>query len=301
MPAYNQTISADNFEQFAEYQVHEGYFQNAQNLVENEPKKILSDMMPKFLNSLFSHLSDQKSAPAIFESFDKSLKNKDITFYFDKPDFQQKINNLNYGGSVLPAIGDYIYVNNSNLAGGKSSSSVWQSINVNTSIDSSGKISDALTLTRDHKGTNTWPDGINKNFVRLLLLSDTKINNFNPVSGSFEQFFDQGYKNDQKYWLTSEANKEAVNFWMSTKPGEESQLSLEYSPQYSVKTDADFTYVFTAQKQPGANPDQLTLNIVYPQGFTPLNVKNYDNENRKINLSFTLNQDETIKIKFKKN
>ena len=299
MKKYDKSISADNFRSELENEVHESYFDNPANLVENEPKKIISDMMPIFIEKVLSGLGEDNSTK-ILASLSSSLSQKDITFYFTKEDFQQNIEKLNYSGSVVPSIGDYLYINNSNIGGQKSSLSVEESIKLNVNIASNGEITDQLNLQRLHKGKNELPDGINKNFVRLFLSENSRLASFNPVSGSFEQMGDKGLKNGSPYWSGTEAGKLTLNFWMTTNPGQKSELNLSYEPNYVVDTSKDFTYNLTVQKQPGANPDNLNVTIKFPDGFTPTNVKNYDGKKNEINLTFYLDQDKTYKIQFKK-
>jgi hypothetical protein len=299
MTKYDKSITAENFRPELENEVHESYFDKPENLIENEPKRIISDMMPIFIEKVLSGLSDTNSAK-ILASLSNSLSQKDITFYFTKEDFQQNIEKLNYSGSVLPSIGDYLYINNSNIAGQKSSLSVEETVKLTVDISANGKITDSINLQRNHKGKDELPDGINRNFVRLLLPENSSILSFTPVTGSFEQMGDQGYKNNSPYWNGTEAGKSVLNFWMTTNPGQKSELNLSYEPNYKVDTSKDFTYNLAVQKQPGANPDNLNVTIKFPEGFTPANVKNYDSRKHEINLTFYLDQDKTYKIQFKK-
>lgn len=300
MSEYEKVINAENFRSELESEVHNTYFARPGGKEENEPKKIISDMMPKFLAKVFDGLADKEVSPKILASFSKSLKSKDIVLYFNKNDFQERIEKLGYAGKIFPAVGDYIYANNSNIAGEKSSLSMNQTLNLQAKIKNNGKIENSLVIKRKHIGIMEWPDGINKNFVRLLLPQNSNIHKFDPKAGNFEQFFDQGLKDGEYRWTEDLAGKKVVNFWMSTKPGEESIAIFEYEPGYSVETTNDFTYILSIQKQPGANPDDLNLELTYPKGFEPINVKNYDKINNTANLNFKIDHDYTVKIKFKK-
>ena len=301
MKEYSQTITSDNFREVVEREVHTDYFAREGGKEENEPKKILADMMPEFINRLTSSLRDRDKLLDISASLANSLKEKNILFYFANESLEKKINKFNFGGAVMRAVGDYLYVNSSNINGFKSSLNVAESINLDVEIRNDGSIVDSLDITREHKGTNDWPDGLNRNYVRLLLPEDSKIQSFKPVSGNFERYYDQGYKDGNIYWVTGESSKEVVNFWMNTPSGKTSKMSMKYVPNYRVATDDDFNYTLTMQRQPGANPDEVILAVTYPVGFKPTNVKNYDFINRKVTLKYTLTSDQTITINFKKN
>ncbi len=295
-----KTINASNFRSEIEYEVHKGYFESTENMTENEPKKILAVMMPKFTDKLFSSLKDKNTSPAILSSLSKSLKQKDITLYFKNTDFENRLKNLNYSAAINSALGDYFYITNSNIDGAKSSHAVQETVKLDAIISDSGNIKNTLILTRKHNGSNDWPDGMNKNFVRLALPENSKIENFNPVEGYFEQFFDRGLKDGKPFWLTSEFGRNILNFWMTTKPQEESKVEISYSSDYSVNTGGDFYYAINFQKQTGAPIDDIELTLNYPNGFTPENVKNYDDSKNQIILKFKLDQDKMIKIRFKK-
>lgn len=299
MKSYGKTIDSNNFRSEVEYEVHDAYFDTAVGKAENEPKKILGDMMPIFMNKVFAGLSDKKMAIKLLSSLSKSLKQKDITFYFNKSNFQTRIDQLDYSGSVIPSVGDYIYANNSNIDGAKSSLNVNQSLALSVLIKNDGTLTNNLVLTRKHIGTGVLPDGLNKNFVRLLLPEKSTITNFTPISGNYEKFFNQGTI-ENNYYISNEAGKSSVNFWMNTKPGEESEVKLSYVPNYKVSMSDNFEYILNLQKQPGANPDQVSLSLSYPDGYRPVNVSNVDQSKRMINLNLTLDKDRTIKIKFKK-
>lgn len=300
MSDYGKKITAENFRSEMENEVHEIYFDNPENLIENEPKKIIGDMIPILMQKILENLSNDNSGK-ILASLSQSTSSKDITFYFENEIFENDIEKYNLAGSVEKAIGDYLYVNNSNIAGEKSSLSIEETINLNIEIKKDGKIENNINLVRDHKGNDIKPDGYNKNFVRLLLPEDSKVNNFSGVSGNYEQAGDQGFRQEKPYWIGKEAGKSVINFWMNTKPGEKSELNIAYEPNYTISTKDDFTYNLTVQKQPGANPDDLIINLKYPEGFEPENVESFDTKNRLITIPYLLSKDKTFKFRFKKN
>lgn len=300
LPQYNLSINDVNFRKEIEYETHKGYFDREGGKDENEPKKIISDMMPIFINKVFKNLEDKETAGNILSAFSKSLKSKHMLFYFNKTEFQNRLNELNYSGSVYPTVGDYIYINNSNIDGSKSSLSVSQAVKIKVNIQDDGSVQNVLSLKRSHNGTAEWPDGLNKNFIRLLIPEGSQIIKFAPVSGNYEQFFDKGfYENGLQYQVEKEAGKTAVNFWMTTEPGQTSELEIAYNPKIHFDMGNGFSYNLLLQKQPGANSDNVELEIQYPSKVEPQNVINYDDDNHKINLKFDLNKDKSIKINFK--
>lgn len=300
VPEFGKTIDAENFMPEVQHETHAGYFDRPGAEEENEPKKILALMMPKFLSGLFASFKDEKKSAEVFTSLSSSLRQKDLTLYFTNDQFQNRLMKLNYTGAISSAIGDYLYVNNSNIAGQKSSLSVDETVRLNSRITPEGEVVDELDLLRKHNGADVLPDGTNRNFVRLLVPENAEKVNFNMVSGNFEQMMDKGFKNNAPFWLTNDSGKRFINFWMNTKPGEQSEVKISYKTGYKVDLNNDFIYAITFQKQPGALADHIEFELNYPSGFAPENVKNFDHKNSKILIKFDLKEDRTVRIRFKK-
>lgn len=300
LPQYQKTITAENFRTEVEYEVHKGYFEKPDGKQENEPKKILAEMMPLFFDKFFAGFSNSDLTPKLIGSLGRSIARKDVLLYFKDEAQQRSLDKLNLSGGVYPVVSDYLYVNSSNLNGEKSSLSIGEKIRLKVSIMGSGSVENILDLTRRHSGKDEWPDGINRNYIRLLLPDASKVKSFEAKAGNFERAYNAGYFDDKKYWLSDEAGKRAVNFWQSTKPGEESRSVINYTPNYKVDTNGDFNYKLLIQKQPGANPSEVQLELTYPQGFKPQNVKNYDAMNRVVIIKDDLSSDKEYSINFKR-
>lgn len=300
LPQYNEVIDSTNFRSVIEKEVHQDYFTRPGGKEENEPKKILSEMMPVFIEKLTMSLTNPDKFMKVAGAFAQALKEKSILFYFSDASLSAKIEKFNLGGGIKKAVGDYLYINNSNINGFKSSISMNQKIMLSVDISAEGAIANSIELVREHTGSAAWPDGLNRNFVRLLLPEKTILTEFKPISGNFERYYDQGYKDGRPSWQSEEGGKKVLNFWMNTEPEASSAVGIKYIPNYRVSTEGDFNYELLLQRQPGANPDQIELVINYPYGFKPTNITNYDFINHKLILKINLISDQTIKINFSK-
>lgn len=313
MPEYNLNVTADNFLSDVQYQVEIGYYQNQANWAENQPKKILADMMPKFLNALFKESNRGKTGQAIMTG----VTEKHLLFYFNSSKLEDLANGINAAGKVHQSSGDYLYLSDANIGGYKSSLNITETVKQNVSIDAGGNISEKLAILRKHNGTNVWPDGVNNNYIKIYLPLASKIESVNLVAGDNNPRSDQnkaeadpsrqpvspsqggGEAEAEKYQVGGEYEKTTVAFWQNTKPGETSQTNVSYSRTNAVDTsDASFDWQITIQKQPGIENYDWQLDLVYPEGWKPQNVDGYDQENRQIILTETIKKDSVFRLRF---
>lgn len=300
MPQYQLTITKENFRSEIEKETHETYFTRPGALAENEPKKIISELMPKVIENFFASLADKSKNLQILYVASNQFSQKHALLYMKNASFQERIEEVNWAGKIYPAKSDYLYVNNSNVDGGKTSLNVEEIVKLNVFISADGGVTNKLNIQRHFNKLSDTDKANNQNFVRLMLPEKSKINKFETVSGNFERYMTQGIKDNIFFWQENGFGKSIVNFWMSSKPAETSEVNIEYLPGITLLTDSNFNYEILIQRQPGANADELNITIHYPEGFKPANVTNYDNKNRQINLTKTIEKDTTIKIKFEK-
>ncbi|OQA04378.1 MAG: hypothetical protein BWY68_00373 [bacterium ADurb.Bin400] len=302
IPEQNKIIDANNFLSDVQYEVEIAYFARPGGKEENEPKKILSQMMPRFLNKLAMSLQDKDKLARIMEVIGRSLKEKHLLVYLTNSELQQMAENLNYAGKIEHRLTDYLYVSNSNIDGKKSSLNVKESIKHVVNISNSGTISSRLELTRQHNGNGEWPDGVNINLVRILFPDSTDISQMKPLTGNFWPHLDKNFSKEPLYRVGTDSGKTKLTFWQNTEPGQTSKSIVDYTPNYRVNVDADrFTYKLYLQKQPGNIGDDYELELNYPKGFRPVNVKNFDPINCKILIKHFFNQDKEFILEFEKN
>ena len=301
MPEYNLDITNENFTKEVQYEVEQAYFDRAGGKQENEPKKILAQMMPRFINKILENFSDpQKLLPTI-AAFSKAAAGKHLIFQFDKPDFQDRITKINYGGKISGFEDDFLIVSNTNIGGQKSSQNVAEKFIYSVEINNDGKQKSILEIERKHNGTNDWPDGYNKNLARILMPKGSEVTKFDPLLGNFVPLADKQHVNDPLSYAGEEAGYTKLSFWINTKPSETSKAALEYTtPLIYDLSQNEFFYKLRICKQLGSGIDQYTLKIYYPDGFVPLNVENFDAKNHEIIIDSKLDQDKTYIIKFKK-
>jgi len=295
MPKYNLVITKENFLDNIQNEVEKEYFLRPGAKEENEPKKILSEMMPLFIKKTFTKISDKNFSNSLLTLFPNLIKEKHVLLFSTDNDIQNKIISLNYGATVNKNPDyDYIYSHSSNIKGAKSSLNVNELVADDILIGSNFDIEHNLNLKRIHNGSWNWPDGININLVRLLLPKTLTIKYFSPLSGDFSPHNDSQFNSESQYKIDSEAGKEKISFWMNTNPAEYSEVKIGYVTKSGIKEQNDgIYYSLLIQKQPGTPNYQYRLNF---SSDSSLKIENSD-EKGSLPIEFTLNGDKLIKIK----
>jgi len=301
MPEYNLDITSDNFNKEVEYEVEQAYFNRAGGKTENEPKKILAQMMPRFINKILLNFSDPDKLLPTIAVLSKAASGKHLVFQFNKADFQDRLTEINYSGKISGYQNDYLMVSNTNLGGGKSSQNVSEKFTYKVEISDSGQQKSNLEIERRHNGTGEWPDGYNKNLMRILMPANSKVSQNLAQEGNFLPLADTKYSGEATFYSGEEAGYNKLSFWMNTEAKAVSKAAIEYtSPLNYDLSENEFYYRLKIEKQLGSKVDDYTLKIHYPKGFAPVNVENYDSQKREIIIDSKLDQSKIYTIKFKK-
>ena len=243
LPDYNTSLTSENFLSTVQYKIEKEYYLDPENKIANEPKSILKAMMEKLL----ARLTGEKKYLEAINLVKKELQEKQILFYF-YDDNKEKISmENNWAGDVKQVNGDYLYINNSNLGSNKSSLNVSEKFELNSS-SLNNTITNTLTITRTHSGSYDWPDGENKNYMRILVPYGAKI-----ISASLDNVDCLKYVETKK-----EAGKTEFALWVNIVPRSSRILSLSYTlPDNISKTN----HTLYLQKQSGNLGDEAKVII----------------------------------------
>ncbi|MDD5605860.1 MAG: DUF4012 domain-containing protein [Patescibacteria group bacterium] len=230
-------ITADNFVETTQQQVE---------LIDNQqenPKEVLTELAPILMERLMS--ANQGQLQQTYTALLDRIASKDVLLYFNNLRLQQVAHQLNAAGTVaVDGVGDFLSVVQSNLGGTKSSQHLIQDIEHVANINIAGEITDELALTYTHTGTSEFPDGTNKNYLRIYV----------PLGSQLGDYTGQDYGTTAETF--DESGKTVFAFWVTTEPGATSRLTLRYTLPTDV-TD-DHLYQLYLQKQAGANNTRLS-------------------------------------------
>lgn len=266
MPEYDLTFNSDNF--LAALQEEVEYGDNR-----TQPKKVVSDFAPKFLEKLYS--ADADKWMQIFDVMMAGLEENDIIFYMADRELERFVIKEGFGGEVKDPktgsgqAGDYLTVNFTNIKGSKTDAVTDTAVDVDTVFED-GKAVHKVTISRNHSGGDHdlgFYNRQNPSYVRVLLPADAEFNdisgndivNFKPLinyafqpdfvtDGELKKyesgFYQSNFRGVDRF---TESGKQGIGFWMVTDP--DSSKKVEFS--YSTPLTDDGEYMFYFQKQSG--------------------------------------------------
>lgn len=235
LPRQSITVDSANFLTVIQDYVEQGYYQDIKNQNVNLSKQVLGDLFDKIKNQL-NLLKALELAPVLR----RGLASHEIQLYLSDASKQAIAASRDWAGLVKPWGGQYLYINNANLGGGKSSQAVSQQVSYETTA-SDGLVS----IKRTHAGRNDYPVGENFNYTRLLLPRQTAI-----VSVKIDG------KNVENIAVSQDLGKTVVGFWFDTPKGATKQAAIAIKLPQGIKNK------LLIQRQPGVFMEtyQITTN-----------------------------------------
>lgn len=144
VPSYDQTLTAENFEQITQDEVTYSYDKEL-----NKPKQFLADATPILLNRLFGQ---SQTYGDVLQALAVSLQQKDLLLYFRDAAAQERLVEAGWAGSLPPNQQGFLLVNNANIGGHKSDQFIDQEIDYRVEVDSGGQATAVVTIRRTHLG-----------------------------------------------------------------------------------------------------------------------------------------------------
>lgn len=200
---------------------------------EADRKAILGTLMQQILARSLG--ASTEKLPEFINAGVKLAQSKHIMFYMHDGPTQQALSGLNWTGEIKQSQGDYLHINDSNFAGGKSNLYVTQDVLLE--IDTQGsEIKHKLTINyKNPQPYNTWLNGINRDYVRIYV----------PIGAKLES----SKGSDEKVTtIEEELGKVVFEAFIQVRPQNSRSLNFEYS---TPKGAMGKQYPILIQKQPG--------------------------------------------------
>ena len=209
---------------------------------EQDRKAILGVLMQQILARSIG--ADVGKLPQLIETIARLANHKHVMFYMHENALQNALSKLNWTGEIKSFEGDYLHINDSNFAGGKSNLYVEQSVTQEINIKG-GKTTKKITIEyKNPQGFNTWLNGINRDFVRFYVPEGSKLISSKGSEDGVRQIED-------------ELGKSVIETFITVRPQNSRKLEMEYEIPYKPKGE----YKLMIQKQPGAKDFQYKIKI----------------------------------------
>ena len=215
---------------------------------EKDRKAVLGVLMQQILAKSVG--SDVEKLPQFIETIARLANHKHVMFYMHDGNAQQALANLNWTGQIRGASGtknyegDYLHINDSNFAGGKSNLYVEERVILDINPDTG-----LHKLTIDYKNPqpfNVWLNGILRDYVRIYLPSGAKLisskGSDDPVSALEDEKLAKTY----------------FESFVTVRPQNSRKLEFEYESPVKLENGK---FKLLIQKQPGAKDHHYTVKI----------------------------------------
>jgi hypothetical protein len=307
LPKYGVTLTPDNF-----VETTQAVSTVSNNLPTNSPKQILADLVPVLLQKIST--ANKTLAPQIIQSLQDNLISKQIVIFSRDSEIEDRLKAFHYSGELLPSDRDFLSVVSSNLGGTKSDLSVEQKVQLTTTVDQSGGITNELEITRTNHLPNL-PGTENTDFLRVYAPQGSRL-----ISAQGFDNKDLSYPGGKNYKIDSdvlaweknsvtdnltgttigaESDKTFFGNWLVLKGGETKTVKLVYQLPFKL-ANLD-RYSLLLQKQIGAPNTGFSWKLSFVGRSSPW--KNFDQgtfNTESLNSDIILDKDYLLGLVLKK-
>ena len=285
LPQYQLTVASENFVRLTQFQAEVAYDRE-----KNQPKKIISDLMPVLLDRAFQTGAVDKLR--IFNVLANSLNSHDMLVYFNDGPAQSLVSQQNWDGAMKSGDKDYLSVIATNIGGGKTEHVINQLIRHDVSVKTDGKVTAKVTITRSHAGNplDRWEGTANVSYLRVYVPIGSRLisaDGFDQIPSSRFQspesdaVIDSDLASLEQNPVIDElsATRQSEEFgktvfgnWLSVNPGATKVATIEYSLPFRYDLKGFFrpalNYSAYIQKQPGLQNTVYFGSFSLPDNFS---------------------------------
>lgn len=285
---YQETITADNLYQRAQYQSEINFFPGSTQK---------RDYLGQLTRMLYQRIkdADQKELATIFQSLLRSADQKQIIMYLANQTANQAVIDLGWSGQVesgacvsgQECVADYLATIEANLGVNKANYFLKRDRHSRISLTTDKVVHTHDLILENTSEGNVWPGGPYRAYVRYFI----------PKSAAISSVKVAGKTLDAKsYDLSEELGKAVVGLFVDIPGGERQVVSVSY--ELEAKMGPTLPYQLYLQKQSGTHQDlfNLTLEIDPALGDFTTNLNPADTGARSVQLP--LNTDHVFRVEF---
>lgn len=208
---------------------------------EKDRKAVLGVLMQQILAKSVGGAVEK--LPQLIETIATLANHKHIMFYMHDNNLENALSQLNWTGQIKNYDGDYLHINDSNFAGGKSNLYVTQTVTQDVTVKGNEVIKKITIDYSNPQQFNSWLNGINRDYVRFYVPSGSKL-----ISSRGSEV---------PVTTTADLGKTVFEAFIQVRPQNSRKLEIEYSIPYQPKGQ----YKLLIQKQPGAKDFEYKVKI----------------------------------------
>lgn len=208
---------------------------------EKDRKAILGVLMQQILSKSVG--ADIEKLPQLIETIAILANDKHFMFYMHDDKTQKALSALNWTGEIKNFDGDYLHINDSNFAGGKSNLYVEQTVTQEISVKGEGVRKKIIIEYKNPQPFGIWLNGINRDYVRLYVPKGSKLVSAKGSESEVATIEDLG--------------KTVFEAFIQVRPQNSRKLEIEYTVPYKPQGE----YRMLIQKQPGAKDFHYIIKI----------------------------------------
>lgn len=222
---------------------------------EQDRKAILGTLMQQILARSLG--ASTEKLPEFINAGVKLANSKHIIFNMHDQKTQAALDQLDWTGRIKPYTFDYLHINDSNFAGGKSNLYVEQKVVLDINIGNDGKVTDKLSITYNNpQKYDAWLNQRNRDYLRIYVPkgskllsnkgSDVKVTTIEDELGKtvFEAFLEIRPQNSRtiefEYELPQTFTGNEYNLLIQKQPG---KPAFEYEIKVNGRTKERFELI----------------------------------------------------------
>lgn len=173
MKGYEETVTADNFDQLAQVHSDVGFTPGSTG------KK---DFLGEMADTLLTKFKQQKSdgLVSVAKAVGLGLQTKEIQLWAADAPVQAVLGTQNWTGEMTKTQDDYLRVVDANMSANKANYYVRRSTEYDINVDRDSNLHSVVTVQWEHSGTSaTWPGGDYRNYVRIYAPQGSTLTGWN--------------------------------------------------------------------------------------------------------------------------
>jgi nucleoside-diphosphate-sugar epimerase len=249
----------------------------------------LSNLSNELVKKIFQTSKDKW--PDIVQVFGDGLSAKHMLIYSHNSELDENLRELGWTG-IVPDEPNIVFPVEWNWGANKANHFLERASELSVNIIDETTIEQELTVTfRNNSTENVYPEGDYENYQRVFLPNGASITNIKGLEES-------------KVYSDLNINKSVVGGMITVPTEEDLSYSIEYVLRNNISAfpltieNGIATYTLNFIKQPGLMQDPLTIEISYPNSWTPIDSGNIQREIDSLVIRTELDEDQEFIIQW---